>query len=99
MKEPKEDWIEGQCFIIEEGIATGNGKVAYQKVKTPTKTQQLKSSVKLDNSGNFLMEGTAVLRGWTEYCRDLYNYKLHPDTSFLLINHTWSRETKDLPVL
>ena len=72
MKEAKEDCIEGQCSIIKEGIATGNSKMAYQTLKTPTKTQQLKSSVTEDNSGSLLMEGTAVLNWWTEYCRNLY---------------------------
>ena len=45
------------------------------------------------------MEGTAVLKQWSEYYRDLYNDKLHSDTSILLSNHTMSRETEDLPVL
>ena len=58
MKEAKEDWIERQCTIIEQGI-TSNSKVAYQTLKTLTKTQQPKSSVIEDNSGN-IMEGTAV---------------------------------------
>ena len=45
------------------------------------------------------MEGTAVHKQWTKYCRDLYNYKLYPDTSILLSDHTRSSETEDLPVL
>ena len=60
MKEAKEDCIEGKCSIIEEGIATDNSKVAYQTLKTLNK--QPKSSVIEDNSGNLLMEGTAVLK-------------------------------------
>ena len=73
--------------------------MAYQTLKILTKTKWLWSSVIEDKSGNHLMECTAVLNKWAKYYRDLYTYKLHPDTSILLHDHTRSRETEDLPVL
>ena len=35
---------------------------------------------------------------WTEYCSDLYNYELHPDTSLLQSNQTPTQEAGRLPV-
>ena len=35
----KEEWIDGQWSIIEEGIAAGNSKVAYQTLRTLTAAQ------------------------------------------------------------
>ena len=45
------------------------------------------------------MESTAVVNQWTEYCSDLYNYELHPDTSLLESNQTPTQEAESLPVL
>ena len=73
--------------------------MAYQTLKTLTKTQQPKSSVIEDNSGNLLIEGTAVHNQWTKYYTDLYHYKLIADSSILLSDHTRSRETEGHPVL
>ena len=64
-----------------------------------TKSQQHKSAVIKDNSGNILMESTAVVNQWTEYCSDLYNYELHPDTSLLESNQTPTQDAESLPVL
>ena len=45
------------------------------------------------------MDSTAVLNQWTEYCSDLYNYELHPDTSLLQSNQFPTQEAESLPVL
>ena len=45
------------------------------------------------------MENTALLNQWTEYCSNLCNYKLHPDTSPLQRNQTPTQEAESLPVL
>ena len=55
-------------------------------LKALTKSQQHKSAVIEDSSGNILTESTAVLNQWTEYCSGLYNYELHPDTGLLQSN-------------
>ena len=49
--------------------------------------------------GNILTESTAVLNQWTEHCRGLYNYELHPDTSLLQSNENPIQEAESLPVL
>ena len=60
-------------------MISGNSKEAYNTLKALTKTQQHKSAVIEDSSGNILTKNTAVLNRWTEYCSGLYNYELHPD--------------------
>ena len=73
--------------------------VRNKTFKALTKGQQHKSAVIDDSSRNILTESTAVLNQWTEYCSDLYNYELHPDTSLLQSNQTRSQEAESLPVL
>ena len=77
----------------------GNSKEAYNIHKTLTKTQQHNSAVIKDSSGNILMESTAILNQWTEYCSGLYNYELQPDTSLLQSNQTPTQEAESLHVL
>ena len=75
MKAAKEEWTEEQRKNIEKGMMSGNSKEAYNTLKALTKTQQHKSAVIEDSSGNILTKNTAVLNRWTEYCSGLYNYK------------------------
>ena len=60
MKAAKEEWIEEQCKNIEKGMMSGNSKEAHTILKALTKTQQHKSAVIEDSSGNILTESTAV---------------------------------------
>ena len=64
-------------------------------LKALTKSQQHKSAVIKDSSGNILTENTAFVNRWTEYCSDLYNYELHPDTSLLQSNQTPTQEVEE----
>ena len=96
MKAAKEEWIEEQCKSIEKGMMSGNSKEAYNTIKALTKTQQHKSAVIEDSSGNILTESTAVLNRWTEYCNGLNNSELHPDTSLLQSNQTPTQESESL---
>ena len=75
-------------------MMSGNNKEVYNTLKALTKTQQHKSVVIEDSSGNILTESTAVLNRWTEHCNGLYNYELHPDTSLLQNNQTYTREAE-----
>ena len=59
------------------GIKTGNRKEAHNTLKAFTKTQQLKSVLIADMSGNILTESMAVLNRRTEYCSGLHNYALY----------------------
>ena len=73
MKAAKEEWIEEQCKNIEKEMMSGSSKEAYNTLKAVTKTQQYKSPVIEDGSGNNLTESTAALNQWTEYCSGLHN--------------------------
>ena len=73
--------------------------VRSNTLKVLSKSQQHKSAVIEDSSGNILTKSRAVLNQQTEYCSDLYNYELHPDTSLLQSNQTRSQEAESLPVL
>ena len=78
-KAAKEERTEEQCKSIENDVRNST-------LKTLTKSQQHKSAVIEDSSGNILTESTAILNQRTEYCSDLYSYRLHPDTSLLQSN-------------
>ena len=86
MKAAKEEWTEEQRKNIEKGMMSGNSKVAYNTLKALTKTQQHKSEVIKDSSGNILTESTDVLNRWIEYCSGLYDYELYPGRSLLKSN-------------
>ena len=83
MKAVMEKWTDEQRKNTEKRIMSGNSEEAYNTLKALTKTQQHKSAVIEDSSGNISTESTAILNQWTQYCIDLYNYELHPDTSLL----------------
>ena len=76
MKTAKEEWIEEQCKKIEKGMMSGNSKEAYNTLKNLTKTQQHKTAVIEDSSGNILTESTAILNRRTEYCSDQTMYSI-----------------------
>ena len=61
MKATKEEWIEDQCKSTERGMISENSIEAFDTLKVLTKTQQHKSAVIEDSSGNILTESTAVL--------------------------------------
>ena len=91
IKTAKEECIEEQCKSTENDVRNNT-------LKALAKSQH-KSAVIEDSSGNILTESTAVLNQWTEYCSDLYNYKLHPDTNLLQSNQPHTQEAESLPVL
>ena len=61
MKETKKEWIQEQCKNREKGMMSGNSREAYNNLKALMKTQQHKSAVNKDSSGNILMESTGRL--------------------------------------
>ena len=99
MKDAKEEWINRQCKEIEEGMHHKNSKKAYETLRTLTKTQQNKSSVIEDNSGSLLTENAAVLKRWTQYCNELYNHPIRPDTKILQDDPTPKREPSPIPIM
>ena len=99
MEAAKEEWTEVQCKNIEKRMTSENSKEAYNTLKTLTKTQQHKSAVIEDSSGNILTDSTAVPNLWNENCSDLFNYELNQDTSLPKSNQTPKREPESQPVL
>ena len=79
MKAAKKEWTEEQCKNIEKR-RSGNSKETHNTLKAFTKTQQHKSAVIEDSTGNIRTESTAVPNRWTEYHSGLYNYELHLET-------------------
>ena len=76
-----------------------NSKEVYNTLKALIKTQQHKSEVIEDSSGNILTESAAVLNHWIEYCSGLYKYELHPGTSLLQSNQIPTQEAVSPPAL
>ena len=99
MREAKENWIVQQCQGIEQGFAKGDSKKAYDMLKTLTKDQRSKSSVIEDKNGNLLTENSAVLARWTEYCKELYNYPIQPDTAILAGETRPQEEPSPIPIM
>ena len=99
MRQAKENWISEQCANIESGMKRGNIKVAFDTLKLLTRSQQPRTSVVENKGGLLLTEETAVLKRWTEYCQDLYNYQLKPDTNILSNSAYTNREQGDAPIL
>lgn len=100
MKTAKEQWINDQCEIIEKGMETGNSKSAYTTLKKLTCDQQShKSPIIEDASGELLTESAAVLKRWTQYCQELYNFPIQPDNILLDKDKTQQKEPSPLPVL
>lgn len=83
IKEDKEKWIELQCLTIDLGLKYGNSKVAYNTLKTITKSNQPRATIIEDKQGKMISNKEVVLKRWSEYCADLYNIELHPDVSIL----------------
>ena len=95
----KEEWIEEQCSVIEKGMETSNSKNAYSTLKSLTKTSQLRTAVINDQDGKLITDSKKVLKRWSEYCKGLYNYEIHPDTSLLQTNLPSVDGKDSLPIL
>ena len=80
-------------------MKTGNSKGAYDTLKLLTKPHQTKTSVIEDKDGNLLTEETVIIERWTEYCEELYNYEIRPDSSILDSNSDTNREPGDAPIM
>ena len=64
-----------------------------------TRKQQHKATIIEDKNGSLLTDNVAVLTRWTEYCQELYNYQLKPDTSMLINKTSNVDETDDMQVM
>ena len=73
-------------------------KKAYQTLKILTKSKRRKTMIILDKNNKPVAENSALLKTWTEYCKDVYNYKIRPDNNLLNPNKINSNEDS-LPIL
>ena len=73
--------IEKKCMTIDSEMASGNSKTAYRVLRTLTTTNQPRATVIDDKDGKLLTDQDQVLKRWTEYCDELYNFPIQPDTA------------------
>ena len=96
MKQAKEDFIGKKCSEIEVSLEKNNSGRAFQIVNDLTKSKQARVNTIHDKAGNCLTEEDAVLKRWTEYCSDLYNYQSQGDSNVTSCHE--STNDDDFPV-
>ena len=84
---------------IEKDMMQGNNKKAYKTLELLTKEKQNKTTAIEDKDGNLLTESSEVLNRWTEYCKELYNFPIQPDTSLLQRDLRPPQEPSPLPIM
>ena len=62
-----------------------NSKKAYQLVKDLTSTKKVRTSTIQNKDGKSLTEDQEILKRWTEYCSELYNYTATGDSGVLQV--------------
>ena len=83
MKKAKENWIGEQCQNIDDYLKKNNSKKAYKLVQDLTGTKQERTKTIQDKGGTCLTENEDMLKRWTEYCSELYNYRATGDPEVL----------------
>ena len=86
MKKAKMNWIEEQCQYIEDSMKKNNSKKAYQLVKDLTSTKQGRTTTIQDKDGKYMNEVQDILKRWSEYCSQLYNYRATGDPEVLNVS-------------
>ena len=83
MKKEKENWIGEQCQNIDNCLKKNNSKKAHKLVQDLTGTKQDETTTIQDIDGTCLTENEDILKRWTEYCSELYNYRAAGDPEVL----------------
>ena len=83
MQKAKENWIGEQCQTIDHCLQKNNSKKAYKLVQDLTGTKQERTTTIQDKGGTCLTENEDILKRWTEYCSELYNYRATGDPEVL----------------
>ena len=86
MKKAKENWIGEQCQNTEDCLKKNNSKKAYKLVQDLTGTKQERTTAIQDKGGTCLTENEDILKRWTEYCSELYNYRATGDPEVLNVH-------------
>ena len=98
MKTAKDQWIQMQCKSINEDMKYGrHNKRAYETLKSLTRTPSRSTSIIEDKNGQPLAEENSILKRWTEYCQELYNYPIKSDHSIIISQNT--DNVDELPIL
>ena len=97
MKKAKENWIDEQCQSIEDNLKKNNSKKAYQLVKDLTSTKKVRTSTIQNKDGKSLTEDQDILKRWTEYYSELYNYTATGDSAVLQVPTATSND--NYPIL
>ena len=93
MKNAKENWIQSQCTSINEDMTKVRAnKKAYQTLKILTTSTRRKTMIILEKNNKPVAENAALLKTWTEYYKDLYNYKIRLENNLLKPNKITSNE-------
>ena len=74
-----------------------NSKKAYQLVKDLTSTKKVRTSTIQNKDGKSLTEDQDILKRWTEYCLELYNYTATGDSGVLQVPTATSND--NYPIL
>ena len=85
MVKAKEKWIEQQYRQNIDDCLKNNSKKAYKLVQDLTDTKQERTTTIQDKGGTCLPENEDILKRWTEYCSELYNYRATGDPEVLSV--------------
>ena len=100
MTTAKNNWFEQKCVNIEKGLNKGrNTKEAYKLIKEVTQSHKSGIMIIEDRNGDLVTEKNQILKRFTEYTRELYNYNLNPDKQILADLQTDERPIESLPIL
>ena len=91
------NWFEEQCQNIEDRMKKNNSKKTYQLVKDLTSTKQGRTTTIQDKDGKCLTEEQDILKRWSEYCSELYNYRATGDPEVL--NVPPATDNDNFPIL
>ena len=75
IKKAKENWIGEQCQNIDDCLKKNNSKKAYKLLQDLTGTKQERTTTIQDKDGTCLTENEDIMKRWTEYGSELYNYR------------------------
>lgn len=71
--------------------------VSRPTVNVLSKNGRPRGSVIEDKNGKLLTDRDDVIKRWTEYCDELYNFSLNPDTSMLQDHWTCTSDVAESP--
>ena len=79
----KQTWMGEQCQNIDDCLKKNNSKKAYKMAQDLTGKKQERTAGIRDKGGTCLTENEDILKRWTEYCSEKYNYRATGDPEVL----------------